>query len=350
MHKQKLLRHAAHSELPKSVGIIYSEVKAAYFPTHAQYETEKGAKIDAEIIAGYIKKLGIKPLLYPATPTLPQRLRHDKPDVILNLVGSVKGNEYLAAAIPGVLELLEIPYTGTDMFGESLAYNKFLVKKLLEQNGIPVPRYQLFNTPTDLLDPTLRFPLISKLNEIHGAVEITTDAVSENERHLRERLKFMITTYKQPVLIEEFIAGREITCFLLEGQNKKVYMSENIFTQTVGKYSFATFEQQWEHTHHETIQNRKYDDPLLREYVKKAFEVMRMSDYGKFDVRLDSSGRYFFIDSNSNPYFGPKEVDAPISYILEMYGVAFTDILKRLLLNTVRDAEGKKLLPITNQE
>lgn len=346
-HK-KLLRRVTQTELPHTVGIIYSEVKREYFPTQAQYETEKGALSDAKMIAGYIKKLGIIAKLYPGTPTLPQRLLKDKPDVVINLVGSVKGYEYLAAAIPGVLELLDIPYTGTDMLGESLSYNKFLVKKLLEQHGIPVPRYQLFSTSTDILDPTLRFPLISKLNEIHGAVEITKDAVSDNEKHLRERLKFMIETYEQPVVVEEFIAGREITCFVLEGKNKKVYLSENIFSKSGEKYTFASYEQQWENIHHEIIQSRKFDDPLLREYVKKAFDVMRMSDYGKFDVRLDSSGRYFFIDSNSNPYFGPKEADAPIAHVLDMYGVSFIDILKRLLLNTMREAEGMKLLPITS--
>ena len=74
-----------------------------------------------------------------------------------------------------------------------------------------------------------------------------------------------------------------------------------------------------------------------------------MADYGKFDIRLDASGRYYFIDCNSNPAFGPKELDVAIANILDLYDVSFYDILKRLLLNTLRDAEGKKLLPITNK-
>ncbi len=73
-----------------------------------------------------------------------------------------------------------------------------------------------------------------------------------------------------------------------------------------------------------------------------------MADYGKFDVRLDSSGRYYFIDCNSNPAFGPKELNVAISSILDLYEISFNEILKRLLLNTLRDAEGKKLLPIVN--
>lgn len=343
--KQKKPPLASSKKLPKKVAILYSDVKREYFPTEIQYITEKDAYRDALVIAKYLNKLKIKTFLFPANESLPENLKRTKPNVALNLVGSVRGNEYLASTIPALLELLEIPYTGAGILGESLSYNKFLIKKLLQQNGVPVPYYQLFNTPFDPLDPTLRFPLISKLNEIHGAVEITKDAVSENEKHLRERLKFLIKTYDQPVLVEEFIVGREITAILLEGLNRKVYLAEKVFNKK-DKYVFATFEDQWLDSETEPFYYQQFHDPLLKEYVKKAFEITRMADYGKFDIRLDLSGRYYFIDCNSNPAFGPKELHVAIANILDLYDISFYDILKRLLLNTLRDAEGKKLLPI----
>ena len=330
---------------PKTAAIIYSDVRKEYFPTEAQYITEKDAFDDAKIISKYLNRLKIQTYLFPANELLAGRLRKSGPDLALNLVGSVKGNEYLASTIPALLELLDIPYTGAGVLGESLSYNKFIIKKLLQQNGVPVPNYQIFNSPTDSIDPTLRYPLISKLNEIHGAVEITNDAVSENEKHLRERLKFMISTYDQPVLVEEFIVGREITAILLEGLNTKVYFGEKIFNKPNTKYVFASFEDQWTEGV-EAYKYQKYEDPLLREYVKRAFEVTKMADYGKFDVRLDSSGRYYFVDANSNPAFGPKELDCAIANILDMYDITFSEILKRLLLNTLRDAQGKARLPI----
>lgn len=331
------------SSLPKKVGVVYSDVKREDFPTEVQYLTEKDARRDAEIVAKYLEKIGIAPLLYPGNAALPERLRADKPEVVINLADSVKGNEYLASAVPAVLELLEIPYTGAGILGKSLDCNKFLIKKLLQENGVPVPHYQLFNASRDLLDPTLRFPLISKLNEIHGAVEITKDAVSETESHLRGRLQFLIKAYNQPALVEEFIVGREITAMLLEGLNKKIYLAEKIFAHPGEKYAFAKFEDTW--LKGETFHYRKYDDPLLKEYVKRAFEITRMGDYGKFDIRLDVSGRCFFIDANSNPAFGPKEVDCALATILDLYGISFTTILRRLLMNTVRDQQGKELLP-----
>jgi D-alanine-D-alanine ligase len=337
-------------ELPKKVAIVFSDVKREYFPTEEQYITEKDAEVDAKLVSKYLEKFDIQVFLYPGNTDLPNKLRKNKPDMVINLVDSVKGNEALSSSLPGVLELLDIPYTGGDILGLSLTMNKFLVKKLLQQNGIPVPQYQLFNSANDFIDSTLRYPLISKLNEIHGAVEITKDAVSENEKHLRERLKFLISTYKQPVLVEEFIVGREITAMLLEGLNKKVYLAEKIFTNVDDKYVFSTFEDQWLNKTGFSFNYQKFDDPILKEYVKKAFDVTKMYDYGKFDVRLDQSGRYFFIDSNCNPAFGPKEADVAISNILDMYGISFQEILKRLLQNTMRDSQGKERIPLTPSE
>jgi len=344
--KSKAERLIGEVELPEKVGVIYSDVKRSYFPTRSQYITEKDADEDARLIGEYLKSLGISVFLYPGNEELPVRLRKDHPQLVINLVDSVKGNESLAAAIPGVLELLDIPYTGADILGLSLDTNKFLVKKLLQQNGIPVPAYQLFNTASDYLDSRLRFPLISKLNGIHGSVEITKDAVSESERHLRERVRYLSNTYKQPVLVEEFISGREVTAILLEGMNKKVYLAEKVFTHHAGRYIFLTFEDQWLSDKDAAFHYTKYDDLLLKDYVKKAFDVTNMYDYGKFDIRLDGSGRYYFIDTNCNPAFGPKELNVALSVILDIYGISFFEILKRLILNTMRDASGKERLPL----
>lgn len=322
------------------IGIIYSDVKREYFPTEAQYITEAEAEKEAGIVAKYLMKIGVSPVIYPGNETLVENLQRDKPAMVFNLVDSVKGNEYLSSTIPGILDMMDIPYTGAGLLGLALTFNKFLVKKLFSQVGVPVPNFQLFTTPNDPIDPNLRYPLISKLNEIHGAVEITQDSISENEKHLRERLKFLIGTYNQHVLVEEFIVGREVTSYILEGLNTKIYMSEKKFNKPDEKYVFCTFEDQWgDYENDKTTWPYtfdKYDDPILRELTKKAFDVSRMADYGKFDVRMDQSGRYFFVDANANPAFGPKEANTSMGWIIQdLYGIQFTDILKRLVYNTL---------------
>lgn len=343
--KARRKKKAIEVSLPQQVALVYSDVQRSYFLTEALYITEKDAQVDAARIAAFLEALGISTRLYPGDNELATKLHRDRPELVINLVDSVKGAESLASAIPGVLELLEIPYTGAGILGLSLDTNKFLGCKLLQQNGVPVPYFQLFNTSKDPLDPLLRFPLISKLNAVHGSVEISQDAISENEKQLRKRLKYLIGTYQQPVLVEEYISGREITAIVLQDKKKKVFLAEKVFIHPENKYLLLTFEDQWLLGSASTFRYRKYSNRQLNDTVKKAFEVAKMGGYGKFDIRLDQSGRYFFIDANCNPSLGPIEQEAALSVILDKYGISFEEFLRRLLLNTLR-AAAKKARPI----
>ena len=146
----------------KHIAILYSDAKREYFPTEEQYISEAEVFERAKTLVPYFEKLGYVVDLVPGNSDLTEILRKKKPlDFVLNLVDSVEGKEYLSAAIPGTLELLNIPYLGTGMLGLSINSNKFLTKKLLEQAGVPLPRYQLFKTANDPIDMHLKFPLIS---------------------------------------------------------------------------------------------------------------------------------------------------------------------------------------------
>ena len=320
----------------KNITILYSDAKREYFPTEEQYITEAEVIERAKVVAPYFEKLGLKTYLLPGNTELPDNLRKAKPDLVLNLVDSVRGQESLSATIPATLEILNIPYIGTGMLGLAINSNKFLTKKLMEQAGLPLPRYQLFNSPNDPIDTHLKFPLISKLNEIHGSVAIDQNSVSENETQLRAQLKQLINTYHQPVVVEEFIVGKELTAFVLDGLVRKVYIGEKVFSESNDKYKMATFDAVWK-----DISSYDYaradGHGLLENLSRSAFEVLKMDDYGKFDVRQDESGRYYFIDCNANPAFGPIETDCAISHVLKMYGIDFDEIVRRLMTNMEKE-------------
>ncbi len=320
----------------KKVAILYSDARREYFPTEQQYITEAEVFDRAKVIAPYFEKMGCKVELIAGNEELTDILKEKKPDFVLNLVDSVRGMEHLAAIVPATLELLSIPYVGTGMLGLSINSNKFLTKKLMEQVGLPLPRYQLFSSPNDVLDIHLKFPLISKLNEIHGSVAIDQTAVSENESQLRTRLRELMNTYHQPVLVEEFIVGKEFTAFILEGAIRKVYLGEKAFQETGDKYKMATFDAVWRDINsYEYV--RADGHGMLENYTRLAFDVLKMDDYAKFDVRQDESGRYYFIDCNANPAFGPLESDCAISHVLKMYGIDFDEILRRIVVNVEKE-------------
>src|SRR3989344_472820 len=149
-------------DLPKKVGILFSDVKREYFPTEEQYITEKNADEDAKLIAKYLENLGTKVNLYPGNALLPEKLKKDRPELVINLVDSVKGYESLASTIPALLELLEIPYTGADILGMSLDTNKFLIKKLLMLVECTTMENLMFDW-TNQEDTFLSMPIVTRL-------------------------------------------------------------------------------------------------------------------------------------------------------------------------------------------
>lgn len=319
--------------LPKKVAVVCSEVKPEYFPTVQAYQTEKNALRDAKKIAEYAAKLGMGTRVIPAGQQLIQRLKSYGPDVVVNVVDSVKGVDSQTASIPALLEFLGIPYTGCNTTSIAMGYDKYLVKLLMEGQGIPVPAGQLFLSHLAPLKKSLRFPLISKLNNIHGSVGLIDDSISDTEAHLRKRIKSLRKEYPlSGVLVEEYIVGKEISAFVVEGGDKKhIYMSEDTFTHTDNPYAIASFEFRWVNDN-PAISIQRYESKELESLAQTAFTSLGMSGYGKFDIRKNARGVHYFIDANPNPAFAPPECDSPLANTAKnFYGVSFETLLSYII-------------------
>lgn len=328
---------AEEPPLPKKVAIIYSDVKREFFTTEEEYLAEEDADVYAKDIAKYVSKLGIDVTTFACDSNIASNLKSYDPCMVLNLVDSVRGQTNLGSSIIGLLEILNIPYTGAGTLGWSIGTNKFVMYKLMESAGIPIPNHQLVSSYTEMIDPSLRYPLFPKLNVEHSSIGIDENSICENERELRSKVKELIEKYKQPVLIDEFIAGIEVTAAVLESVNTKVYTVQRK-TGSDTREDVMTFDKKWKNW--QNINYEKYDAPMLKEYVKKTFDVLKMSDYARIDVRIDAAGRFYFIDPNANPFFGPPdETHATYSIILDMYGISFEETLKRIFINTIKDAK-----------
>lgn len=321
-------------KLPKKIALIYSDAKREYFPTQSLYETEIDVYHECENIAKYLHKMGIETVLVPGSKELPDLILANKPDMILNFAGSVRGDEALACTIPAFLRLIDIPSNGSDPLFEAITYNKYLTKKFLKSNNLPTPECQLFFNENDPLDSNLKFPLFSKLNEVHGSVDITEDAVSENEESLRKRIKFLLDRYHQPVLVEEYIDGDEVTGVVLENAPRQVFLSKKVFPGTK-KYNIVTFDDQWDKDMPDYLQldEIQYANPEIEDMVLKAFHVYKMADIGKIDIRVDKNGRPFIVDLATSPCFTAPEDQCAYAYIIGLYGISFEEILERFIIN-----------------
>lgn len=322
--------------LPRRIAILYSDARREYFPTEQTFFSEAEVKGRAEKISkDYLDKMGIHSECFPGDSNIVEALKNYQPDFVLNLVDTVYGKETLCGTIPATLELLNIPYTGAGMLGLSINTNKYFTKNLLWQYGITTAKYQLITDQSQAIDPALDYPLITKLNETHGSIEMSDDAICLDEPSLRKRLKYLMTTYEnQPVLIEEYIAGREVAVHVVQGINTKVYAGEKIFNDKLtSRYKIASFDAVWGDVDMYTY--IKYDLPdSVKAQLKKAFDVLKLDDYAKFDLRVDESGRHYVIDVNANPSLGPKG-ECSIGNVLALYDIEFDEVLRRLIENTL---------------
>lgn len=319
--------------MPRKVVILYSDAKREYFATEQDYIAEIEVLDRVKIIGSHLKKMGIRQLSLPGNQTSIPKLLEYKPDLVINLVDSVYGQEPLCTTITGTLDLLQIPYTGTSTEGLTICCNKFITKNLLWQYGITTPKYQLFKDANDEPNETMDFPIITKLSEMHGSIEMGDSAVSHNIRELKKRVRYLIATYKQPVLAEEFIAGKEIEAIVISNGQTRIYAAQKHFKRRKNKYLITTFSQNWMEDY-EFSYTKHILPPAVKEQLKTCMEVLRFNSYVKFDLRLDGSGRYYLVDCNPNTSLGPKG-NSPIGNILSLYGIDFTDLLKKILHSAI---------------
>lgn len=316
------------------VVVAYSHVEREWFPTEDAYWAEVEVEDRAKEVEERIKKLGFEAKRLPGDPYLLTNLLVDKPDVVVNLVDTLRGKDALQTSVPAALELSSIPYTGAGMEGLVIGNNRNLTKRLLIAYDIPTPDFQFIRRlgvaiDEDLLEP----PLIVKLNESGGSVGIDNHAVKETMSAAQKKVENMISTYKLPVVVERFIDGPEITVVVFDdGVRMHVFMGQKIFRKKPdGKHYFTSIESYDDEKAYKYIMVEEPIKGKIEALAKRAFRGLHHKDYAKFDVRLDeATATPYFTDSNPNTAFGP-DAGLPLTEVFALHGISFDEVLLSLL-------------------
>jgi len=320
------------------VVIAYSHVEREWFPTEDSYYAEVEVEDRAKEVAERLKGLGVNVKCLPGDPYFLTNLLVDKPDLVINLVDTLKGMDRLQTSVPAALELSNIPYTGAGMEGMVIGNNRNLTKRLLMAYGIPTPAFQFIRRAGTLVHTDMGLPLIVKLNESGGSVGIDNKAVKETIKDAQKKVNKMITTYKIPVIVEQFIDGPEITVVVFDdGTKKKVFMGQKVFRKkTDGKHYFTSFES---YDDLKAYTYKHVEEPLaskIEQLAVRAFSGLHHKDYAKFDVRVQEETNIpYFTDANPNTAFGP-DMGLPMTEVLALHGVSFDDVLGSLVSKYAR--------------
>lgn len=174
------------------------------------YWADLDSEHTVEAIADALRQPGRRVSILEGDLTLPDRLRELKPDICFNICEGHFGDSR-EAHVPSVLEMLRVPYTGSKVLTLALTLDKPMTKRVLAFHDLPSPPFQVFERANEPLDPQLSFPLFVKPSRQGTGMGISAQSVVHDETQLRSQIAALIKAYEEPILVERFISGRDIT-------------------------------------------------------------------------------------------------------------------------------------------
>ena len=237
-------------------------------------------------------------------------------DLVFNLAESFAGNDTADAAIAAYLELIGKRFTGAGSHGLLYAQDKAVAKKILEFHGIHTPVFaRLYRGRLDF-SHDLEFPVIVKPAREDGSIGIEFNAVVNSIRELMERIDWLHANFDSPVLIEEYVEGREIYVGVLgNGSPAALPVVElDLSRLPEGTPRIAGAEVKWgkgTRAYRDTksaVAEGLTDDTvsLLQQTAVGVFQTLELRDYARIDMRLRPDGRVAVIEANPNPWLASK--------------------------------------------
>ena len=247
-----------------------------------------------------------------------ERLRRGDFDFAFNIAEGIRG-EAREAQIPAMLEMLGIPYSGSGVTTLAITLDKRRTKEVLLANGIRTPRFQLLRR-ADELRPDLDFPLFLKPNGEGSSRGITARSLVREVEELEAVAGEMMAKYRQPVLVEEYLTGREFTVGLLGNPPEVLPVVEVGFEGLpAGAPRFDCYEVKWIYDSLEagfdtTVCPADLDEDLrsrIERAATESFEALEVRDLCRLDLRLDAAGEPSFFDVNALPGLIPDPPSNP---------------------------------------
>jgi D-alanine-D-alanine ligase len=261
----------------------------------------------------------------PAITPTGEALRALAPRLVFNLTEWVGGDRRLDAAIVGVLEMMNLPYTGSGPDALQLARDKVLAKSIVAGLGIRVPHHVILNGRVP--EGEFPYPAIVKPQFGDGSDGIARSALVTNQRDLTRRLAAIRRRSDEPLLCEQFIEGRDLFVALLGNEPKVMPPLELVVgRKSAGSPRFATYRVKNDAAYR-TRWRVRYREPRLDAHVlasieaasRRIFGSLKLRDYARIDYRLTAGNELYFLEANPNPdltrhTFGRDRCFAGVSY------------------------------------
>jgi D-alanine-D-alanine ligase len=265
-------------------------------------------------------------------------LQKPKPDLIFNLLESfaadIIGGQM---GVAGVLDLLQIPYTGGGPGELYLQEDKALAKKLLAYEQVLSPDFATFAHNAEFeTGGNLRMPLFVKPLRMDASLGIDERSVVRNTQELMERVAHIQKTFGHGALAEEYIEGREFYVSVLGNMDLIAFPPIEMDFSGLPEGSLrimdnaAKFDESSERFHGTQAVLADIDSELkarLQKTAIAAYRALRVRDYGRIDLRLSETGEIYVIEVNANCYL---EKDSEFATAAAAHGIEYVELVDRI--------------------
>jgi len=295
------------------IGLAY-DLKSAVPLDEASPEDaleEYDSKETVELIAAALTAAGHPVVLLGGGGEFLENIRREPVDIVFNIAEGRGNSRSRESQVPGVLEMLGIPYTGSDSHCLTVCLDKPLSKKLVAAEGVATPQWQLVNDEEDLSKiawEQFPFPAIVKPAYEGSSKGIRLSSVVDGVGQLREEVIRLLGTYRQPVMVEEFITGDEVTVGIIGNAPPRVIGMMHIVPRKREGHFVYSLEVKRDY-----LNLVDYEcPPQLADEIKerialtslKVFKCLSCRDFARADFRVSPDGVPYFLEINPLPGLG----------------------------------------------
>ncbi len=317
------------------IAIIYNRDSQAVInlfgvPNREKYGLETIERIKKALESGghQVKAFeGDKNIIHKLEEFMPAVISGERPGLVFNLSYGIQGRSRYTH-IPGILEMLGVPYVGSSPETHAIALDKVVTKMILSQKGLPTPRYTVLENPESPMTDDLQYPLIVKPKD--EAVSFGLRIV-RNEQELREGAKVIYGKFRSPTLVEEFIEGREVNVALLGNDPVEALPPvELLFPEGEQIYTYEDKIKQSGRNVEKVCPAQL--SPEKTEEIKAlaiaAFKALGCFDSARVDFRLDKDGKPYILEMNSMASMG---LGGSYVFAAERVGMDYNALANRLI-------------------
>ena len=323
----------------KIIGLTY-DLKTDY-PLNEGVLPDANAEFDypqtINLITNAIESLGHRVKKIGNVSLLLNNLNNLDIDIVFNISEGITGRNR-ESQVPVILEMKGIPFVGSDGLTLALSLDKLMAKKIFIAERIPTPKFIEVSQPSCLINTNhYKFPLMVKPRFEGSSRGIDSSARVSNLDELIKRTDYIINTYKQPALLEEFIRGKEFTVAIVGNDPPEVLPPVQVKIE--GQFDlgerFYTFG-------HISSNELEYvcPAPISKELENKikylalrAYQAVECLDFGRVDFRVDQQDNPYVLEINPLPCLASDDVFMLIPKVL---GISYPEMIGKILESAFR--------------